>query len=43
MKQEYYKELRAIARRSFEDSYHGLNIALENDPHFKNSWSATTE
>ena len=35
MKQEYYKVLRALAKSSFEDCYHGLNIALESDPQFK--------
>ena len=27
--------LRALAKGSFEDCYHGLNIALESDPQFK--------
>ena len=35
LKQEYYKVLRALAKSSFEDCYHGLNIALESDPQFK--------
>ena len=35
LKQEYYKVLRTFAKNSFEDCYHGLNIALESDPQFK--------
>lgn len=35
LNQEYYKVLGNLAQCSFEDSYHGLNVALESDPNFK--------